>query len=73
MILQARTLIMAACGLSLIFAAPIPVIAQDNGGWVGKRVAERQMNLTLKLGDKVVDRAHRIEVYRVERMEGPWV
>ena len=40
---------------------------------MGKRVVERHVNLTLKLGDKVIDRAHRIEVYRVERVEGRWL
>ena len=73
MITRVRVVVIAGWGLTLAFAAPIPVVAQDNQGWLGKQVVEKHGNFTLRIGDKVVDRAHRIEIYRVERVEGPWL
>ena len=61
------------CGLALVLAAPVPSLAQDDPGWVGRKVVQKQVKFNLKIGNQVVDRKCRIEIYRVMRTEGPWL
>jgi hypothetical protein len=53
-------------------AVPGPLQAQADNGWVGKRVVQKHKNLTLRIGNQVVDRGgETIEFYRVEQTNGP--
>ena len=67
--------------LALALAQTLP--AQDASGWIGKRVI-LELKSVLRVGDEVVDNQKLVastrggmrntsRVYRVERVEGPWV
>ena len=53
------------------WAAPGALNAQENGGWIGKRVVQTRHDLALKSDERAEGRPqNEIHVYRVERIEG---
>jgi tetratricopeptide (TPR) repeat protein len=61
--------------LGLIASENSSILEQQpaNGGWVGKRVVQKYRGFQLKVKDPVVDRKGRLETYRVEQVNGPWL
>jgi tetratricopeptide (TPR) repeat protein len=65
-----RTATWALCS-ACCWAAPVFLSAQENGGWIGKRVVQTRHDLALKSDERAEGRAqNEIHVYRVERIEG---
>ena len=57
--------------LVLMLLTAFPALADDS--WVGKLVIQKDRDFALKVGSKVVGRGDRMEVYRVEQLQGPWL
>ena len=57
--------------LALTLFMTLPVFGDDS--WVGKQVIQKDRELVLKVGSKVLDRGDRMEIYRVEQVQGPWL
>src|SRR5262249_55169938 len=68
-----RAIGLAAAGIALVLHAPPALHAQAENGWIGKRVVQKYSKLTLKIEDQVIDTKTRIEIYRVEQVNGPWI
>jgi tetratricopeptide (TPR) repeat protein len=68
------TLLLALCGLMLL--APGAAIAQEatsHKNMVGRRVAQRSNDFTLRIENQVVERHRVIHFYKVEQASGPWL
>jgi len=61
--------------LGLIAVAPASSLARQpaDGGWVGKRVVQKYSGFRLKIEKQVIDPNRRLETYRVEQVNGPWL
>jgi tetratricopeptide (TPR) repeat protein len=61
--------------LALTAVAPTSSLAQQptEGSWVGKRVVQKYRDFQLKVENQVVNRKGRLETYRVEHVNGPWL
>ena len=69
-----NAIVRIAVGLSAALAGPARLPAQDEDGWVGKRIVQKSANFALRIGDHVVDRSVMFrEFYRVEQTSGPWL
>jgi hypothetical protein len=62
--------VLLAVGIALVLASPPALHAQAGDGWVGKRVVERYPVFRLRIENQVID-PKRIEIYRVEQVNGP--
>ena len=69
----ARMLLLPGCALALVFVVQGSATAENDSGWVGKRVVQKQVAFALKIGDQNVNRKSRIEIYRVIKVQGPWL
>jgi cytochrome c-type biogenesis protein CcmH/NrfG len=47
--------------------------SQDNFNWVGTRVVVKSSNIKLKIGPQEIDRKRSTDIYRVERVDRPWL
>jgi tetratricopeptide (TPR) repeat protein len=59
--------------MALILHAPVPLNAQADNGWIGKRVVQKFSAFQLQLENQVVDTKKRLATYRVEQVIGPWL
>jgi hypothetical protein len=61
--------------LALVTATSTNSIARQpaDGGWVGKRVVQKYRDFQLKVERQVIDRKGRLQTYRVEQGNGPWL
>jgi tetratricopeptide (TPR) repeat protein len=57
----------------LILHAQAPVHAQTDNDWIGKRVVQKYPDFKLQIENRVIDTKTRLETYRVERVNGPWL
>jgi hypothetical protein len=66
-------LLLAVFGLRLL--GPKVALAQQpvNKPMVGRRVVQRTNDLTLRIENRIVDRARALHFYRVEQTNGPWL
>ena len=67
--LSGSTISMAS--LALVLLVSLPAFGEDS--WVGKRVIQKDRDFALKVGSKVIDQGDRMDVYRVEQVQGPWL
>jgi tetratricopeptide (TPR) repeat protein len=69
----AKMSVLATAGLALILQAPGPLNAQAGGDWIGRRVVQRYPAFKLQFENQVIDTKTRLETYRVEQVNGPWL
>jgi tetratricopeptide (TPR) repeat protein len=62
--------VLAAAGMALILHAPVPLNAQTNNDWIGKRVVQKYPAFKLRVENQVIDTKTRLETYRVEQVNG---
>ncbi len=65
--------LIVATGMTAL--APADSEAQQPVGndWIGKRVVPKYQDFRLKIENQVIDLKRRIETYRVEQVNGPWL
>src|SRR5271157_2853113 len=68
-----RKILLATAGLALVLDAPVILYAQADNGWVGKRVVQKYSAFNLQIENQVIDTKSRLETYRVEQVNGPWI
>jgi tetratricopeptide (TPR) repeat protein len=56
--------------LALVLSNPPTVPALSDSGWVGKRVVQKESGFALKIERETIDPKKRIEVYRVQSVDG---
>jgi tetratricopeptide (TPR) repeat protein len=69
----ARMTVLATAGLALILHVPVRLNAQADNNWIGKRVVQRYPAFKLQVDNQVIDTKTRLETYRVEQVNGPWL
>jgi tetratricopeptide (TPR) repeat protein len=66
-----------AIAIGLLLILPEAGLCQHEAGragvWVGKQVVQNQANFGLRIGSQVIDLKHRLEVFRVEQVNGGWL
>jgi tetratricopeptide (TPR) repeat protein len=69
------------CGLALAIGLVLVLPAAASGqpqavnekDWAGKQVVQRRSDFALRIESRVIDRKHQLEIFRVEKGEGPWL
>ena len=70
----AEPLVLASVAIALLVGAPAVVQAQPDSGWIGKRVVQKSRNFSLHIENRVVEgRNPAVNIYRVDRIDGPWL
>jgi tetratricopeptide (TPR) repeat protein len=69
----AKMSVLATAGIALILHAPVPLNAQADNNWIGKRVVQKYPAFNLQFENQVIDTKTRLETYRVEQVNGPWL
>ena len=68
-----RNRLLKTIGLTLLLLGtiPLPLSAQVDPGWIGKRVVPRTSNFTLLVNGEAIDRSRKeVDLYRVEQVDG---
>ena len=68
----AKWIIFAEVGLAVVLALPACLHAQDNNGWLGKRVVPKYRNFQLRIENRFIFPQQGI-TYRVEQVDAPWL
>jgi tetratricopeptide (TPR) repeat protein len=77
--IRALLLLGVAAGVSIAIAADAEMdagqagLTQTGDTWVGKRVVQKHADLRLRIERRVVNTKNRLEIYRVEQVNGPWL
>jgi tetratricopeptide (TPR) repeat protein len=69
----AKMAVLATAGMALILHAPVPLNAQADNDWIGKRVVQKYSAFKLQFENQVIDTKTRLETYRVVQVNGPWL
>jgi tetratricopeptide (TPR) repeat protein len=73
---KCRAFVLVSFGLVIALASTPPLLAQQparaDDGRVGKRVVPKYREFRLRVGERVID-PRAIEIYRVDRVNGPWL
>jgi cytochrome c-type biogenesis protein CcmH/NrfG len=74
--LRIRAVRWAVAGVLAGLLAPLTVgtaRGQGASGWVGTRVVVKSIDMQLKIGRQVIDRRWSAEIFRVDRVDLPWL
>jgi tetratricopeptide (TPR) repeat protein len=66
------SIILGVLGLPLAAVLPLPLHAQADSGWIGKRVVQKHRGFQLRIENQVIE-PKGLATYRVEQVNGPWL